>query len=71
MITINLLASAMLLPRRGNISLTSCKQPRRGAQHGEQKPSTPKSEVPRPENNTPSQQKIIDRIIKKGGKIFY
>ncbi len=35
------------------------------------KPSTPKSEVPRPENNTPSQQKIIDRIVKKGGKIFY
>lgn len=35
------------------------------------KPSTPKSEVPRQENNTPSQQKIIDRIVKKGGKVFY
>ena len=35
------------------------------------KPSTPKSDVPCPENNTPSQQKIIDRLVKKGAKIFY
>lgn len=35
------------------------------------KPSTPKLDVPRPENNTPSQQTIIDRIVKKGGKVFY
>ena len=35
------------------------------------KPSTPKSDVPRPENNISSQQKIIDRLVKKGVKIFY
>ncbi len=35
------------------------------------KPSTPKPQTPGPWNNTPSQQTIIDRIVKKGAKIFY
>lgn len=71
MFTISLLASAILSSQRGNISLTSCKHSRGSALHMAKKPSTPKPQTPGPWNNTPSQQKIIERIVKKGAKIFY